>query len=122
MEDRLSRDTLEIGKGLRKMRELIAIVSFIMSVIGGLTTMFNKHKDKQAMASIVAIAFLVSFFINVSKEAKLVLQLACMVAFAMAVTGGIVTIYSNEENIRTAAIVTGIVSLGTSLLILFVYL
>ena len=104
------------------MRELIAIVSFIMSVVGALTTMFNKHKDKQAMASIVAIAFLVSFFINVSKEAKLVLQLACMVAFAMAVTGGIVTIYSNEENIRTAAIVTGIVSLGTSLLILFVYL
>ena len=45
-----------------------------------------------------------------------------MVAFAIAVTGGIVTIYSNEENIRTAAIVTGIVSLGTSLLILFVYL
>ncbi len=104
------------------MRDLIAIVSFIMSVIGGLTTMFNKHRDKQTMASIVAIAFLMSFFINVSKEAKLVLQIACMVAFAMAVTGGIVTISSNEENIRTAAIVTGIVSLGTSLLILFVYL
>ena len=104
------------------MRDLFAIVSFIMSVIGGLTTMFNKHSDKQTMASIVAIAFLMSFFINVSKEAKLVLQIACMVAFAIAVTGGIVTISSNEENIRTAAIVTGIVSLGTSLLILFLYL
>jgi hypothetical protein len=104
------------------VRELIAIVSFVMAVIGGLATMFHKDRDKQTMGSIVAGAFLISFFINVSQEAKLVLQVACMVAFAMAVTGGVVTIFSNEKNRRTGAMGTGIVALGTTLLILFMYL
>ena len=104
------------------MREFIAIVSFIMAVIGGLATMFHKDRDKQTMGAIVAGAFLISFFINVKQEAVLVLQIACMVAFAMAVTGGVVTIFSNENNRRTGAMGTGIVSLGTSLLILFMYL
>ena len=74
------------------------------------------------MGSIVAGAFLISFFINVKQEPILVLQVACMVAFAMAVTGGVVTIFSNDENRRSGAIGTGIVSLGTTLLILFMYL
>lgn len=104
------------------MREFIAIVSFIMAVIGGLATMFHKDRDKQTMGAIVAGAFLISFFINVKQDAILVLQIACMVAFAMAVTGGVVTIFSNENNRRTGAMGTGIVSLGTSLLILFMYL
>ena len=104
------------------MREFIAIVSFIMAVIGGLATMFHKDRDKQTMGAIVAGAFLISFFINVKQEAVLVLQIACLVAFAMAVTGGVVTIFSNENNRRTGAMGTGIVSLGTSLLILFMYL
>ena len=104
------------------MRELISVVSFVMAVIGGLATMFHKDRDKQTMGSIVAGAFLISFFINVKQEAILVLQVACMVAFAMAVTGGVVTIFSNENNRRTGAIGTGIVSLGTTLLILFMYL
>ena len=74
------------------------------------------------MGSIVAGAFLISFFINVKEEPILVLQVACMVAFAMAVTGGLVTIFSSDENRRAGAIGAGIVSLGTTLLILFMYL
>ena len=101
---------------------LISVVSFAMAVIGRLATMFHKYRDKQIMGAIVAGAFLISFFINVKQEAILVLQIACMVAFAMAVTGGVVTIFSNENNRRTGAMGTGIVSLGTSLLILFMYL
>jgi uncharacterized membrane protein len=101
------------------VREFIAIVSFIMAVIGGLATMFHKDRDKQTMGAIVAGAFLISFFINVKQEAILVLQIACMVAFAMAVTGGVVTIFSNENNRRTGAMGAGIISLGTSLLIFF---
>jgi hypothetical protein len=104
------------------VRELISVVSFAMAVIGGLATMFCKDRDKQTMGSIVAGAFLISFFINVNQDIPLVLQVACMVAFAMAVTGGVVTIFSNDKNIRTGAIGTGIVSLGTTLLILFMYL
>jgi uncharacterized membrane protein len=104
------------------VRELISVVSFAMAVIGGLATIFHKDRDKQTMGAIVAGAFLISFFINVKQEAILVLQIACMVAFAMAVTGGVVTIFSNENNRRTGAMGTGIVSLGTSLLILFMYL
>jgi hypothetical protein len=104
------------------VRELISVVSFIMAVIGGLATMFCKDRDKQTMGSIVAGAFLISFFINVNQESPLVLQVACMIAFGMAVTGGVVTIFSNDKNRRTGAIGTGIVSLGTSLLILFMYL
>lgn len=104
------------------MRELISIVSFVMAVVGGLATMFHKERDKQTMGAIVAGAFLISFFINVKQESILVLQIACMVAFAMAVTAGVVTIFSNEENRRSGAISTGIVSLGTTLLILFMYL
>ena len=104
------------------MRELIAVISFVMAVIGGLATMFHKKRDKQTMGSIVAGAFLISFFINVKEEPILVLQVACMVAFAMAVTGGIVTIFSSDENRRSGAIGAGIVSLGTTLLILFMYL
>jgi drug/metabolite transporter (DMT)-like permease len=104
------------------VRELISIVSFVMAVIGGLAVMFVKDRDKQTTSSIVAGVFLISFFINVGKETKLVLQIACMVAFAMAVLGGIVTIFSDEEHRRTGAVVTGIVALGTSLVILFTYL
>ena len=104
------------------MRELISVVSFAMAVIGGLATMFYKDRDKQTMGSIVAGAFLISFFINVNQDIPLVLQVACMIAFGMAVTGGVVTIFSNEKNRRTGAIGTGIVSLGTTLLILFMYL
>jgi len=95
------------------------VVSFAMAVIVELATMFHKDRDKQTMGAIVAGAFLISFFINAKQEAILVLQIACMVAFAMAVTGGVVTIFSNENNRRTVAMGTGIVSLGTSLLIFF---
>jgi hypothetical protein len=104
------------------VREFISIVSFIMAVIGGLATMFHRDRDKQTMGAIVAGAFLISFFINIKQEAILVLQIACLVAFAMAVTGGVVTIFSSERNRRSGAIGTGIVSLGTTLLILFMYL
>ena len=109
-------------EGGRKVRELFAIVSFVMAVVGGLATMFLKDRDKQTMGSIVAGAFLISFFINVHQEAKLLLQLACLVSFAMAVTGGVVTIFSNEKNRRAGAIGIGIVALGTTLFILFMYL
>ncbi len=104
------------------MRNLIAVISFAVSVIGGLAVMFIKNRDKQTMASIVAGAFLISFFINVSRDARLVLQIASMVAFGMAVAGALITIFSNNENIRSGAIVTGLVSLGASLFILFTYL
>jgi hypothetical protein len=93
-----------------------------MAVIGALATIFIKEKDKQTMASIVGIAFLLSFFINVNKEARLFLQIACIVTFSISMLSGIVSIFSGEESKRTGAIVTGIVSLGTSLLILFLYL
>ena len=93
-----------------------------MAVIGALATIFIKERDKQTMASIVGIAFLISFFINVNKEARLFLQIACIVTFCISMLSGIVAIFSGEESKRTGAIVTGIVSLGTSLLILFSYL
>jgi hypothetical protein len=102
--------------------ELIAIISFIMAVIGALAAIFMKNRDKQTMASVVGVAFLISFFINVNKESLLLLQAACVVAFILSVVGGTVAIFSNEESTRTGAIVTGVVSLGTSLLILFSYL
>jgi len=104
------------------VRELIAIISFAMAVIGGLAHMLHRERDKQTMGAIVAGVFLISFLINVRRDPTLVLQIACMVAFALAVTGGIVTIFSSDENRRSGAIGTGIVSLGTTLLILFMYL
>ena len=104
------------------MGELISIVSFIMAVLGALSTIFMKNRDKQTMASIVAVAFLVSFFINVNQDSKSVLKAACIVAFILSLIGGTVAIFSNEASKRTGAIVTGVVSLGTSLLILFSYL
>jgi len=93
-----------------------------MAVFGGLATMFHNEKDKQTMAAIVAGAFLISFFVNVRQDSILVLQIACMVAFAMAVAGGVITIFSNQGNRRSGAIGTGVVSLGTTFLILFLYL
>jgi uncharacterized membrane protein len=104
------------------VQELISIVSFIMAVIGALASMFIKERDKQTMASIVGVAFLISFFINVRKDHDLFLKIACAIAFAISVLGGIVAIFSNEESKRSGAIVAGLVSLGTSLLILFLYL
>lgn len=104
------------------MGELIAIVSFIMAVLGALSTIFLKNRDKQTMASIVSVAFLASFFINVSQESKFILQGACIIAFILSVIGGSVAIFSNEESKRTGAVITAVVSLGTSLLILFSYL
>jgi hypothetical protein len=111
-----------IEYGGNKMRNLIAVVSFAVAAIGGLAVMFIRNRDKQTMSSIVAGAFLISFFINVSRDAKLVLQVACMVAFGIAVLGAFVTIFSNDENTRTAAIVTGLVSLGASIFMLLTYL
>lgn len=104
------------------MGEWISILSFIMAVIGALAAIFIDNRDKQTMASIVGFAFLISFFINVSKESKLILQSACIVAFALSLTGGTMAIFSNKESKRTGAMVTGVVSLGISLLILFSYL
>ena len=104
------------------MRNLFSVVSFIMAVIGGMAAMFSAHRDRQTMATIVAIAFLISFFINVDKEARLILQGACLIAFATAVLGGGVAMFAGQDEKRTGGIITGIVALGTSLLILFLYL
>ena len=65
------------------------------------------------MGTIVAIVFLISFFINVSREATLILQGACLIAFAMAVLGGGIAILTDQDVKRTGGIVTGIVALGT---------
>ena len=118
--DKALKDKNTLGE--MQMRDFIAVVSFIMAVLGGIATMFNKHRDKQTMGSVVGIVFLISFFLLVSKEAKVILQVACLIAFTIAVAGGIVTILSNQEDTRVGAIVIGVVSLGTSLLILFTYL
>lgn len=104
------------------MGDLIAVVSFIMAVFGSLAGMFLSHRDKQTMASIVAFAFLISFFLNIKNDSRLILQAACLTAFILAMLGGAVAIFSNLENKRTCAIITGVISLGTSLLILFSYL
>lgn len=109
------------GRG-EKMQELIAAVSFVMAVVGGLAAMFLKERDKQTMGAIVAGAFLISFFINVHQEDFMILRIACMVAFAMAITGGMATLFINDEGRRGSALVTGIVSLLTTFLILFMYL
>jgi hypothetical protein len=58
----------------------------------------------------------------VSREATLILQGACLIAFAMAVLGGGIAILTNQDVKRTGGIVTGIVALGASLVILFLYL
>jgi len=104
------------------MGELIAIVSFVISVVGAMAAVFISNRDKQTMASIVAAVFLISFFVNVNKDPRIVLQTACVVAFAVSITGAMVAIFSNEETKRTSAMVIGVVSLGTCLLILFSYL
>ena len=112
----------ENRKGVATVGELISIVSFIMAVIGALAAVFINNRDKQTMAAVVGVAFLLSFFINVNKNSQLILQAACIIAFIISVIGGTVAIFSNEESKRSGAIVTGVVSLGTSLLILFTYL
>jgi len=105
-----------------KLQELISIVSFVMAVIGALASMLITERDKQTMASIVGGAFLLSFFINVRKDQQLFLKIACAIAFAIAVSGGIVAIFSGKDSKRSGAIVASMISLGTSLLILFLYL
>ena len=104
------------------MRNLFSVVSFIMAVIGGMAAMFSAHRDRQTMATIVAVVFLISFFINVDKGARLILQGACLTAFATAVLAGSVAIFTSQDDKRTGGIVTGIVALGTSLMYLFLYL
>ncbi len=104
------------------MRNLIAVVSFIMAVTGGLAAMFSAYKERQTMGTIVAVVFLISFFINASREATLILEGACIVSFATAVLGGGMAILTNQDVKRTGGIITGIVALGTSLVILFLYL
>jgi uncharacterized membrane protein YhaH (DUF805 family) len=103
------------------MRNLIAIVSFIVALISGLSIMFNTNRDKQTIASIVGIVFLASFFINISEGARIVHDVTCVIMFAIAVLGAVVAIFTNEKNRRDGALITGIVSLGASLLILFIY-
>ena len=45
-----------------------------------------------------------------------------MVAFGLALLSGAVSIFGKEEYRRWGAIITGIVSLGVSLLILFIFI
>lgn len=104
------------------MRDLIAMVSFLVAVIGALSAIFNRDRDRQTMSAIVAIVFLISFFINIRTEVRLVYQTAGVVTFTLSVLSGIVAMFSKERNRRDMAIVTGTVSLGTSLLIFFAYL
>jgi len=103
------------------MRNFIGIVSFAVAMISGLSLIFSTNRDKQTMASIVGVVFLFSFFINVSEEAKIVHDVSCVITFAMAVLGAVIAIFSNEKNRRDGALITGIVSLGASFLILFIY-
>jgi hypothetical protein len=112
----------QIQRGFYPVSDLIAVVSFIMTVLGGLAAMFSAHRERQTMGTIVAVVFLISFFINVSREATWILQGACLVAFAMAVLGGGVAILTNQDVKRTGGIITGVVSLATSLVILFLFL
>ncbi len=93
-----------------------------MSVFGGLAVMFIKDREKQKMASMVAFVFLLAFFINIDGTQNLFLTIACLIAFAISILGGIVTIFSNEEYARIGAMIVGVVALGVSLLILFTYI
>ena len=93
-----------------------------MAVFGSLVALFIKDREKQKMASIVALVFLLSFFINVSGAEKLFLQIACMTSFALAVLSGTVTIFSDRDYTRIGSMIIGVIALGVSLLILFAYL
>jgi hypothetical protein len=72
-----------------------------MVVIGAMAAMFSAHRDRQTMAAIVAIAFLIPFFKNVDKEARLILQGAWLIVFATAVLGGGVAIFTSQDEKRT---------------------
>ena len=93
-----------------------------MAVFGSLAVMFIRDREKQKMASMVALAFLLAFFINIGGTQNLFLKIACLIAFAISILGGIVTIFSNVEYTRIGAMVVGMVALGVSLLILFIYI
>lgn len=116
------REGIKHKSGVEQVGDLIAIVSFVIAVVGAVSAIFIGHRDRQSMAFIVAGAFLISFFVNVNQQSRILLQIACVVAFAVSILGAMVAIFSHEESKRTSAIVTGVVSLGTSLLILFSYL
>jgi hypothetical protein len=93
-----------------------------MAVFGSLAVMFIRDREKQKMASMVALVFLLAFFINVGGTQNLFLKIACLMAFAISILGGIVTIFSNVEYTRIGAMIVGVVALGVSLLILFTYI
>jgi len=100
----------------------MAIISFFMSVFGGLAVMFIRDRDKQKMASMVALVFLLAFFVNIGGTQNLFLKFACLIAFAISILGGVVTVFSNVEYTRIGAMIVGVVALGVSLLILFAYI
>jgi hypothetical protein len=104
------------------LRNLISIISFLMAVFGSLAVMFIRDREKQKMASMVALVFLLAFFINIGGTQNLFLKIACLIAFAISILGGIITIFSNVEYTRIGAMVVGVVALGVSLLILFTYI
>ena len=104
------------------MRSLISVISYGMAVFSSLVVLFIRDREKQKMVSIVALVFLLSFFVNISGGEKLFLQIACMTSFALAILSGIVTIFGNEEHTRIASMIIGVVALGVSLVILFMYL
>ena len=93
-----------------------------MAVFGSLAVMFIRDREKQKMASMVALIFLLAFFINIGGTRTLFLKIACLISFAISILGGIVTIFSDVEYTRIGAMIVGVVALGVSLLILFVYL
>ena len=92
-----------------------------MAVFGSLAVMFIRDREKQKMASMVALVFLLAFLINIGGTQNLFLKIACLIAFALSILGGIVTIFSNTEYTRIGAMIVGVVALGVSLLLLFVY-
>jgi hypothetical protein len=93
-----------------------------MSVFGGLAVMFIRDRDKQKMASMVALVFLLAFFVNISGIQNLFLGFACLIAFAISILGGVVTVFSNVEYTRIGAMIVGVAALGVSLLILMAYI
>ncbi|WP_028319885.1 hypothetical protein [Desulfatiglans anilini] len=104
------------------MQNLMAVLSFAMAVIGGLAAMLGRPRDRQTLAALVGFAFLISFFIHIGKEAVLILQGACLIAFALSLLGGAIAIFGRSPEARTEAITTAIVSLATSILIVYLYL
>jgi hypothetical protein len=106
------------------MRELIALVSFFVALLGGAVAVFSPDRSRRNASITIAFVFITAHLLLVSADRILggspdvVETVTCLLSFALAVAGGVAAIFHKERDRQFVAGAVGFGALVVSLFLL----